>query len=217
MRSVSRKEFMMSASISARSSEIDDLEIEGFYLPAKGLTIRIADRIETLEEEAMRNLTFKKEPDEQETHSDEHLYLRTVPAPASQDSEAEILLQRRLLAEELHAWLADTAESVEATSGMRLNIQQVVTEGMSDALGLDREDGLLVELSTDFRDWIDPLGSFTAAWGEIISTNDGSMYLNAFAEPEEVATEPIFTKVYPSTQVKQPKTLFARVAAMLKG
>jgi 3',5'-cyclic AMP phosphodiesterase CpdA len=73
------------------------------------------------------------------------------------------------------------------------------------------------ELSTDFQNWIDPLGSFTAAWGEIISTADGYMYLNAFPQPEDVATDPIFTKVYPSTQVKPPKTFFAKVAAIFKG
>lgn len=207
----------MSASISARGSEIDDLEIEGFYLPDRGLTIRIADRIEALEDEAMRGLRFKEEPDEPENHSDEQLYLRSVPAPASSDSEAEILLQRRLLAEELDACLADASQTVEATSGKQISIQQTVTEGMSDALGLSVNDGLLVELSTDFRNWIDPLGSFAAAWGEIISTKNGYMYVTAFEQPEEVATEPIFTRDYPSTQVKPPKTFFARVAAMLRG
>ena len=207
----------MSASISARISEIDDFEIEGFYLPSEGLTTRIADRIEALEDEAIKGLTLKEQPDEQETHPEEDQYVRTVPASDSRDSHAEILLQRRLIAEELHACLADAAESVEATSEKPLNIQKIVSEGMSDALGLSKNDDLLAELSTDFQNWIDPLGSFTAAWGEIISTADGYMYLNAFPQPEDVATDPIFTKVYPSTQVKPPKTFFAKVAAIFKG
>lgn len=207
----------MSASISARISDIDDWEIEGFYLPPWGLTIRIADRLEALEDEAIKQLTFKEQADEQETNPDADQYLRRVPAPASRDTDAEIILQRRLIGEELHACMADAAESVEAMSGKQLNIQETVTEGMSDALGLSKEDVLLAELSTDFRNWIDPLGSFTAAWGEIISTGDGNMYLNAFEQPEDEASEPTFTRVYPSTQVKPPKTFFAKVAAMLKG
>lgn len=207
----------MSASISAKISDIDDWEIEGFYLPPRELTIRIADRLEALEDEAISQLKFKEQPCEQESNPDADQYLRRVPASASRDTDAEIILQRRLIGEEMHACIADASESAEAVSGQQLNIQQTVAEGMSDALGLSKEDVLLTELSTDFRNWIDPLGSFTAAWGEIISTGDGHMYLNAFAQPEEEATEPTFTRVYPSTRVKPPKTFFAKVAAMLKG
>lgn len=205
----------MSSPTSARVSEIDDLAIHGFYLPPESLTIRIADRIEALESEAMRSLRFKDNPDEEETHPDEHLYLINAPAPSSSDSASEILLQRRLLAEELDTCLADASETVPAINGEKLHIEKTVTEGMSDALGLRVNDGLLLELSTDFRNWIDPLGSFTAAWGEIISIGDGYMYLTAFPQPEEIATDPVFTRVYPSTQVKPPKTLFARVASKL--
>lgn len=207
----------MSASILARTSEVEHWEIEGFYLPPAGLTIRIADRIEALEDQAMRGLTLKEQPDEQEADPDEDQYLRRVPAFASRDTDTEILLQRRLIAEELHACLADAAESVEATSGEQLHIQQTVTGGMSDALGLNNNEALLAELSTDFQNWIDPLGSFTAAWGEIISTHDGYMYLIAFGQPDELTSDPMFTRVYPSTRVKPPKTFFAKVAAMLKG
>jgi len=66
------------------------------------------------------------------------------------------------------------------------------------------------------RNWIDATGSFTAGWGEIISTYDGCMYLSAFEAVDEDAREHdvAFSKVYPSTKPK-PKGVIARVAAML--
>ncbi len=178
-------------------NEIDDLEIDGFYLPLEDLTIRIANRIEALEYEAMENLIIKEESDEPDPESNDNI--RQVPNPSS-DSGKEILLQQRLLAEELDSCLADSAESDEAANGEKINIQKTIVDGMSDALGLEVDDELLVELSNGFQDWIDNRGSFTAGWGEIISTNDGNMYLHAFDPADDVATEPTFSRVYPFPQ-----------------
>jgi len=135
---------------------------------------------------------------------------------SSSDSSAEILYQRRLLAEELDTGLADWAERPEAMNGERLSIEKVVPECMSDALGLPLNDSLLGELSTEFRSWIDETVSFTAGWGEIISTYDGGMYLSAFEKVQEDPGEQnvAFSKVYPSTKPKA-KGVIARVAAML--
>jgi len=207
----------MSTAIQEMSNKIDELAIEGFYLPSENLTVRIADRIDSLENEAIKGMRFKEESDVSETESDESLYLRNIPAPTSSDTSTEVLFQQRLLAEELDSCLADSSESAEATSGQRLNIQKIVTEGMSDALGLDMSDGLLAELSSEFQNWIDDLGSFTAGWGEIISTNDGYMHLSAFEDTEESAIEPppTFTRVYPSPKAEAPNSFFARVAAKL--
>jgi hypothetical protein len=207
----------MSTPIQEMSNKIDGLAIEGFYLPSENLTIRIADRINSLEDEAIKSMRFKEESDVPETESDDSLYLRNIPAPASSDTSAEVLFQQRLLAEELDSCLADSSETAEATSGQKLNIQKIVTEGMSDALGLDVSDGLLAELSSEFQNWIDDLGSFTAGWGEIILINDGYMHLAAFEDTEEVAIEPTpaFTRIYPSTKVKTSNSFFARVAAKL--
>jgi hypothetical protein len=208
----------MSTATQKMSSEIDDLPIEGFYLPSESLTVRIADRIESLESEAIRSMRFKEESDVPETESDDSLYLRNISAPTSSDTSAQVLFQQRLLAEELDSCLADSAESAEAISGQKLNIQKIVTEGMSDALGLAVSDGLLSELSVEFQNWIDDLGSFTAAWGEIISTNDGYMHLAAFEDSEEelaIKPAPTFTRIYPSTKAETPKNIFARVAAKL--
>jgi hypothetical protein len=199
-----------------KNRQPDDLVIEGFYLPSEQLTVRIADRIESLEIEAMEGLRIKDESDVQETDTDDSLYLRNMSVSSSYDSSAEILYQRRLLAEELDTGLADWAERPEATNGERLSIQKVVPECMSDALGLPVNDSLFGEFSTEFRSWIDETGSFTAGWGEIISTYDGCMYLSAFEAVEEDPGEHnvVFSKVYPSTKPKA-KGVIARVAAML--
>ena len=206
----------MSTAIREKNRQVDELAIVGFYLPSEGLTVRIADRIESLEMEAMEGLQIKDESDVRETEADDSLYLRNMSGPSSSDSSAELLYQRRLLAEELDTGLADWAEHPEARGGERLSIQKVVPECMSDAIGLPVNDSLLDEFSAEFRSWIDETGSFTAGWGEIISTNDGYMYLSAFDEVEESSGEPnvAFTKVYPSTKPKA-KGVFARVAAML--
>ena len=206
----------MSTPITEKNGQADDLVIEGFYLPSENLTVRIADRIESLEIEAMEGLPIKDESDVQETDADDSLYLRTMSISSSSDSSAEILYQRRLLAEELDTGLADWAERPEAMSGERLSIQKVVPECMSDALGLSVNDSLLGEFSTEFRSWIDETGSFTAGWGEIISTYDGCVYLSAFEAVKEDPSEQnlAFSKVYPSTKPKA-KGVIARVAAML--
>ena len=206
----------MSTAIREKNRQADDLVIEGFYLPSENLTVRIADRIESLEIEAMEGLRIKDESDVQETDADDSLYLRNMSISSSSDSSAEILYQRRLLAEELDTGLADWAERPEAMSGERLSIQKVVPECMSDALGLSVNDSLLGEFSTEFRSWIDETGSFTAGWGEIISTYDGCMYLSAFeAVQEDLGEQNVaFSKVYPSTKPKA-KGVIARVAAML--
>lgn len=198
------------------TSQVDDLTIEGFYLPSEALTVRIADRIELLEMEAMEGLRIKDESDVPETEADDSLYLRNMSVSGSSDSPAEILYQRRLLAEELDAGLADWAERPEAMSDQKLSIEKVVAECMSDALGLPVDDGLLGEFSTEFRSWLDETGSFTAGWGEIISTNDGYMFLSAFEAVEEDVGESNvgFREVYSSTKPKA-KGVFARVAAML--
>jgi hypothetical protein len=205
----------MSTPIREKNRQADDLVIEGFYLPSENLTVRIADRIESLEIEAMEGLRIKGESDVQETDADDSLYLRNMFISSSSDSSAEILYQRRLLAEELDIGLADWAERPEAMSE-RLSIQKVVPECMSDALGLPVNDSLLGELSIEFRSWIDETGSFTAGWGEIISTYDGCMYLSAFKAVKEDPGEQnvAFSKVYPSTKPKA-KGVIARVAAML--
>jgi hypothetical protein len=208
----------MSTAIRKMRNEIDDLTIEGFYLPSESLTVRIANRIESLENEAIRSMKFKDESDLSETESDDSLYLRNISDSTSSDTNAEVLFQQRLLAEEIDSCLADSAESAEAKRGQKLNIQKTVTEGMSDALGLTVNDGLLAELSSEFRSWINDLGSFTAGWGEIISTNDGYMHLAAFEDPEEelaIKPAPTFTRIYPSTKAETPKSIFARVAAKL--
>jgi len=199
-----------------KTKQVDDLVIEGFYLPSEHLTVKIADRIESLEIEAMEGQRIKDESDVQETDADDSLYVRNMAVSSSSDSSAEILYQRRLLAEELDTGLADWAERPEAMSGERLSIQKVVRECMSDALGLPVNDSLFDEFSTEFRGWIDETGSFTAGWGEIISTHDGFMYLSAFEAVEEVPGEKnvAFSKVYPSTKPKA-KGVIARVAAML--
>jgi len=49
----------MSTTIREKDSQADDLVIEGFYLPSEHLTVRIADRIESLEIEAMEGLRIK--------------------------------------------------------------------------------------------------------------------------------------------------------------
>lgn len=207
---------MMSTAIRENNRQVEDLAIEGFYLPSKDLTVRIADSIESLEMQAMEGLRIKDESDVRETEADDSLYLRNMSVSSSSDSSDEILYQRRLLAEELDTGLADWAERSEAMSGEKLSIQKVVTECMSDALGLPVNDGLLFEFSTEFRSWLDETGSFTAGWGEIISTNNGYMYLLAFEDIEEDLDEPniAFTKVYAATKPKA-KGVFARVAAML--
>lgn len=192
-------------------TKFDDFEIEELYVPSKDLTIRLADRIEALEYEAMRDLKVKEKSDAEDHESDN--YLRQIPTSSAADSSTEIHAQQRLLVEELDSCLADSAETDEAMNGQKIDIQKTITEGMSDALGLSRDDELLIELSSGFREWIDQRGSFTAGWGEIISTNDGYMYLNAFEPQDEVDTEPAFTRVYPSA--KSPKTFLARVAAKL--
>ena len=192
-------------------NKYDDFQIEELYVPSTDLTIRLADRIEALEYEAMRDLKFKEKSDAEDPESDN--YLQQVPTSSAADSSNEIQAQQRLLVEELDSCLADSAETDEAMNGQRIDIQKTITEGMSDALGLSRDDELLIELASGFRDWIDQRGSFTAAWGEIISTNDGYMYLNAFEPQEELNTEPAFTGVYPSA--KAPKTFLAKVAAKL--
>jgi hypothetical protein len=202
----------MSTPIPRQHTEIHDLTIEKFYLPSENLTVRIANRIDSLERETVRNISLKPESDLPEADSDESLHSESVPASTRNSSE-EVLLQRRLLAEELDACLADSAES---TNGEKLNIQKMVTEGMSDALGLDVNDQLLTELASEFQKWIDKLGSFTAGWGEIISTYDGYMHLSAFPDTEEVATEPVsFTRRLPTLKAKSAKTFFAKVAAKL--
>ena len=192
----------MSTAVREQNSQADDLVIEGFYLPSENLTVRIADRIESLEMDAMEGLRIKEESDVQETDADDSLYLRNMSGSSSSDSSTEILYQRRLLAEELDTGLADWAERPEAVSGETLSIQKVVSECMSDALGLPVNDSLLGEFSTEFRSWIDATGSFTAGWGEIISTYDGCMYLSAFEAVDEDAREHdvAFSKVYPSTK-----------------
>jgi hypothetical protein len=207
----------MSTAIQKESSEIDDLAIERFYLPSENLTGRIADRIDSLENEAIKSMSFKEESDLPEADSDESLYLTNIPDSTPSDSSPEVLFQRRLLAEELDSCLADASESAEATRGKKLNIQEIVTEGMSDALGLEVSDSLLAELSTEFQDWIDDLGYFTAGWGEIISTNDGYMHLRAFPDTEEVAAESTltFTRSFPSQKAKSANTFLERVAAKL--
>ena len=191
-------------------SEIDDLTIEKFYLPSENLTVRIANRIDSLEHEAVRNINLKQESELPEADSD-------VPASTPVSTE-EVLLQRRLLAEELDSCLADSSENTEATSGEKLNIQNIVTEGMSDALGLDMNDQLLAELSSEFQKWIDELGSFTAGWGEIISTYDGYMHLTAFPDTQAPAPEPTsFIRRLPTLKAKSAKTFFAKVAAKMDG
>lgn len=205
----------MSTAIQQKNSQIDDLAIEGFYLPSEDLTIRIADRIEELEIEAMKGLQIKDQSDVPETEADDSLYLRNMTLSGASDSSAEILYQRRLLAEELDTALADWAERPEAMRDDKLNIHRIVTESMADALGLAVNDGLLSELATEFQTWIDEVGSFTGGWGEIISTADGCIYLSTFEDVEQVTGEPriAFSRVYPATKPK-PKGVFARVAAM---
>jgi hypothetical protein len=205
----------MSTATQEKNSEMD-LAIERFYLPSENLTARIADRIDALENEAIRSMSFKKESDMTETNADSS-YLRNIPASTASDSNAEVLFQRRLLAEELDSCLADSSESAEATSGQKLNIQKIVTEGLSDALGLEVNDSLLAELSTEFQNWIDNLGSFTAGWGEIFSTNDGYMHLAAFPDIDEASVKPTltFTRQFSSPKVKTADTFFAKVAAKL--
>jgi hypothetical protein len=206
----------MSTASQERNSQVDELVIEGFYLPSEDLTVRIADRIESLELEAMPGLRIKEESDVPEPEADDSVYLSNSEVSSSSDTSAEILYQRRLLAEELDTGLADWAERPEAVRGEKLKIQIVVTESMADSLGLAASDGLLWELSTEFQSWIDEVGSFTAGWGEIISASEGYMYLAAFEDTEDDSGEPTtrFTQDFPSTKPRS-KGVFARVTAML--
>jgi hypothetical protein len=200
--------------------EAEDLPIESFYHPSESLTIRIADRIESLEAEAIRGMKIKDSSDVPEEASDIADF-----SVNSATSNTETSIQQRFIAEEIDACLADYSESREATQG-RLVIQNLISVGMADALGLDETDELLTELSSDFQNWIDGCGTFTTGWGELTSTMDGCIYLRAFAEVEEQGLEPdlSFTRSFPSDTpsvtaepAKPARGLFASLVARLGG
>jgi hypothetical protein len=208
---------MSQATQTSPIDEIEDLPIEGFYRPSESLTTRIADRIESLESEAIKGIRIKDKSDLQEANEDYSLNIGDIPMNSS-NPDSEVTIQQRLLAEELDSCLADSSESNEATQGEKLTIQKVIRVGMADALGLDETDHLLKELSSEFQHWIDGCGVFTAGWGEIISTKDGCMYLRAFTEAEDDILDPdlSFTRSYRSAETTKPATnFFARVAAKL--
>jgi hypothetical protein len=175
----------------------------------------IADRVESLELEATRALSKKQEsgeliePSLRDASIAEDLADGNLP---SVDSESEVLLQGRMLAEALYYYLASLSESREATMGERLCIRDLVTKGMGDALGLMKNDSLLKEFSDEFQAWIAETGSFTAGWGEIIWAGDGAMHLEVFPAELETSTQaPDLTFFHP-----YKKTLAAKAAAKIR-
>lgn len=191
------------------------LEEIKFFFPSKSLTIRIADRVESVELDATRALNKKQESGEQDESSTGNASAAEYPAEgnlASSNSDSEVLLQRRLLAEALYYYLAWLSESREATMGERLCIREWVTKGMGDALGLAENDDLLKEFSDQFQAWIAETVTFTAGWGEIIWAGGGDMHLEAFpAELEPSTQSPDLTFFHP---YKNTRT--AKVAARLR-
>ena len=192
--------------------ETEDVPLERFYRPSESLTTRICDRIDSLEAEAISGIEVKYRSDLEEANS-----LPDDDADLSASSQAEMIIQQRLIAEELDGCMVDAAENEAARTGEKISIQRVVTQGMSDALGLESNDPLLSELANEFQSWLDEAGCYTAGWGNIISAQAGYMYLAAFpvAEKEDAEPDYTFTRAYQPGQVKNPLGLLGRIAAAM--
>src|SRR5688572_21045204 len=86
--------------------ESEDSPFEEFYRPSKNLTTRICDRIDSIEEEAIKGIEVKdkSEMEESGVNYDEDL-------PPGPDSNEETIIQQRLIAEEMDGCLLDAAQS----------------------------------------------------------------------------------------------------------
>lgn len=198
--------------ITSRVIEAEEFPLENFFRPSQSLTTRICDRIDFLEAAATNEIALKKRADLEEANSyvDEEIHKPSI------DTDDEIFIQQRLIAEELDGCLLDSADTPSATSGQQIDIQQVVIDGMADALGLESGDPLLSELASEFQDWLDGIGCYTAGWGEIISTGGGQMYLEMFSIDEEETVEPDYT--FTGSYQSKPKpegNLLKRLVAKL--
>lgn len=169
--------------------ETEEFPLENFFRPSQSLTTRICDRIDFLEAAATNEIEIRERSDLEETNS----YSDEQTQKPSIDTDDEIFIQQRLIAEELDGCLVDSADTPSATSGGPIDIQQVVKNDMADALGLESSDPLLNELASEFQDWLDGVGCYTAGWGQIISTGGGHMYLEMFGIDEEETVEPDYT------------------------
>jgi len=189
--------------------ESEDFPLENFYRPSVGLTVRICDLIDTLEANANRGIEIKERSELEEAGPPSY------EADLSSSPE-EIVIQQRLIVEELDGCLIDAAETEVARQGKKISIEQVVTEGMSDALGMENTEAVLLELVAEFQNWLDSTGCYTAGWGNIISAQAGYMYLQAFEYADEVG-EPdfTFTRPHQGGQVKNTPSLIGRIAAAM--
>jgi hypothetical protein len=190
--------------------ESEDFPLEKFYRPSEGLTTRICDRIDSLEAEAISGIDVRERSDLEEANSPP-----ADDADLSSPSSSEMIIQQRLIAEELDGCIVDAAESEAGRNGERISIQRVVTEGMSDAFGLESNDPLLSELAVEFQGWLVDAGCYTAGWGNIISAQPGYMYLEAFPIAEEEEAEPdfTFTRSHQPGEAKNSSGLIGRIVA----
>lgn len=192
--------------------ESEEFPLENFFRPSQSLTTRICDRLDFLEAAATNEIAVMERSDFEEASS----YDNEESHKPSIDTDDEIFTQQRLIAEELDGCLLDAADTPSASSGEHIDIQQVVIDGMTEALGLESSDPLLSELASEFQDWLDGVGCYTAGWGQIISRGGGQMYLEMFGIDEEETVEPdyIFTGNYQS-KPKPDGNILKRLAAKL--
>ena len=169
--------------------ETEEFPLENFFRPSQSLTTRICDRIDFLEAAATSEIAVREGSDLEEANS----YGDEERHKSSTDTDDEIFIQQRLIAEGLDGCLIDSADTPSATSGEQIDIQQVVKEGMADALGLESSDPLLSGLANEFQDWLDGVGCYTAGWGDIISTGGGQMYFEVFGIDDQETVEPDYT------------------------
>jgi hypothetical protein len=91
---------------------------------------------------------------------------------------------------------------------------------------MEPSDDLLRQLSDEFQNWIDKLGSVTTGWGDIISAGNGYLRLVMFPIHEEgdIAPDLVFTHPYRSAEAAHATlqsretakpTFLERVAAKL--
>jgi hypothetical protein len=183
------------------------IENHRFFFPSEPLAESLLEEMKNIEINHLKQIQNDPEQIEAVERSKEDL----SPSQEKKDHhsvEEKIHFLIRLIAEELYYHLALLARSPFAKGDNAIPIRAAIIPGMGNMLGIPEDSQLLAKLASEFTEWINERGEFTAGWGSILLGKDNTVYLREVeieGERKSVSESKFFVK-YPPGHRKQEES-----------